>query len=58
MSTEVNEALRIFNDKLMNILDLHAPVKTIQIRNNYAPWLSNSTKELMKERDIAQHWAV
>ena len=57
MTTEVNNALKIFNEKLLSILDLHAPVRTIQVRNNFAPWLSSSTKELMKERDRMQHRA-
>ena len=31
-----------------------APIKKIQIRKNYAPWLSDTTKELIKERNEAQ----
>ena len=55
---DVNLAVRLLNEKLTMILDEMAPVKTIQVRNNYAPWLSTATKELMRERDIAQHRAV
>ena len=35
-----------------------APLKTIQVRNKYAPWLSQDTKQLMKERDRAQETAA
>ena len=31
-----------------------APIKTIQVRAKYAPWMSESTKELLKERNEAQ----
>ena len=36
-------------------LDQVAPVKKIQIRNRYAPYISESTKVLMKERDSAKY---
>ena len=55
---DVNEAVQLFTSKLTNILDIHAPVKTIQLRKNYAPWLDEQTKELMKERDSAQKKAA
>ena len=38
---------RIFN----KIIDNHAPIKIFLTRNNYAPWLSEETKRIMKERD-------
>ena len=31
-----------------------APIRTIQIRENYAPWLSHETRKIMAERDLAQ----
>ena len=54
---DANEAAEIFTSKLNKILDRHAPVKTFQTRTNFAPWLSDETKQLMKERDRAQLWA-
>ena len=54
---DLNMAVNIFTEKITSILDSLAPVKTIQVRNNFAPWLSDNTKQLMKERDIAQHRA-
>ena len=31
-----------------------APVRKIQVRTRFAPWLSDETKKLMKGRDYAQ----
>ena len=39
---------------LTKILDVMAPVKTIQVRENYAPHLSEKTKGLQKVRNEAQ----
>ena len=51
---DVNQASQMLSSKLGNILDVMAPIKTIQIRTNYAPWLSDSTKKLLNERNAAQ----
>ena len=51
---DVNSAVHIFSSKLNEILDRVAPIKTIQIRTNYSPWLSDETKTLMAERNNAQ----
>ena len=56
--TDVNEAVRIFTEKVQSVLDSLAPVKTVQVRTNYAPWISKTTLEMMKERDTAQHRAT
>ena len=34
-----------------------APIRTIQVRKNYAPWLTDTTKNMMKERNEAQRLA-
>ena len=44
----------ICEDKLTAILDTMAQKKTIQVRSKYAPWLSNSTKKLMADRNKAE----
>ena len=51
------EAAKVLTDNLTAILDQMAPVRTIQVRRSYAPWLSDSSKELLKERDDAQKLA-
>ena len=55
---DVNVAVRLLSDKLTFILDTMAPMRTIQVRKKYAPWLSKTTLELMKERDKLQKIAV
>ena len=57
MCTEVDKAVELFTEKLTVILDDMAPMKSIQIRTNYAPWLSRDTMELMKARDEVQKLA-
>ena len=51
---DLDLAVKLFSDKLTGILDQLAPVKTIQTRNKYVPWLSKETKNLMEQRDLAQ----
>lgn len=49
-----NEAAEIFTKGLTKVLDKLSPLRTIQVRNNYAPWLSDNTKELTSRRREAQ----
>ena len=49
-----DKAAEILTSKLTSFLDQMAPVRTIQVRAKYAPWLSDNTKHLMKERNEAQ----
>ena len=51
LCNDVNEAVDIFTHKITNILDSMAPLKTIQVRSNFAPFLSKKTLELMKARN-------
>jgi hypothetical protein len=53
-STDVNVAAELLTSKLSIILDEMAPVRKIQTRANYAPWLSEATKLLKEERSTAQ----
>ena len=57
MSKNVNDAVRKLTSRITNILDNWAPVRTIQVRRKYAPWLSDQTKELIKVRNMAQKMA-
>ena len=52
--TYVDRAAELLTNGLTRILDIMAPVKTIQIRENYAPHLSEDTKKLQKIRNSAQ----
>ena len=58
MTDDATQAACLLTNKLTNILDRLAPVKTFQVRNKYAPWLSESTKTLIKERNDAQKVAA
>ena len=48
---DVEKAVEIFTKNITNILDIMAPMKTFQVRANYAPFLSKETRDLMKARD-------
>ena len=54
---DVNEATNMLTEKLTSILDILAPVKTIQVRANYLPGLSEETKQLQEARNKAQEKA-
>ena len=43
---------------LTNILDKLAPLKTFQVRKHYCPWLTNETKLLIQDRNLAQSKAT
>ena len=50
----VDAAVEIFSNNMTTILDVMAPIKTIQVRSNFAPWISENTKEKINERDAAK----
>ena len=54
MCESPSEAAELLTGKLTDILDTMAPIKTIQVRSRYAAWLSEQTKAVLKERDVAQ----
>ena len=41
------DAQKLFN----SVLDTSAPIKEIQMRHNYAPWMSKETKDLKIRRE-------
>ena len=49
-----SQAAELLTSSLSVILDQMAPIRTIQVRKKYVPWLSSTTKELIKQRDEAQ----
>ena len=55
---DVNYAASLLTFKINSILDILAPIKTIQIRANYVPGLSNETRQLQKDRNLAQNKAA
>ena len=55
---DVNLAASMLTQGLTRILDSMAPIKTIQIRNNYAPHMGEDTRLLQGRRNAAQEQAV
>ena len=55
---DVDRAVNLVAGKLNRILDIMAPVKIIQVRTHYAPWMSLETKERIKKRNRAQRKAA
>ena len=55
---DVEQAVAIFTRKITTILDSMAPVRKIQARSRFAPWLSEETKKIMRARDYAQQRAL
>ena len=41
----------ILTNKIVSILDIHAPWIVFQRRKNYVPWVTDNTLKLMKDRD-------
>ena len=50
----MEKAVQLLTSNINRVLDQFAPVRTVQMRSRYAPWLSSETKAIMKERDAAQ----
>ena len=56
--TDVDKAACLLTQGLTRILDSMAPVRTIQTRKDYAPHMSDYTKELQVQRNTAQERAA
>ena len=64
--TEVDVANSMMEERITEIMDRHAPMRTVQNRGNYNNWISRETKQQMERRDMAreiarasdldQHW--
>ena len=48
---DVDDAAAMLTDKLVEVLNLHAPWIVYQQRKHYTPWVTLETSQLMKERD-------
>ena len=58
MTEDVEVAVNMVTQQLTAILDVMAPVKVVQTRAHYATWLSESSKEKIKDRNEAQKKAA
>ena len=52
---DVNSKLGIFNDAFRQVLDAHAPVKTVKICSHPCPIVTEEIKDLMKIRNCPHH---
>ena len=48
---DVSEMLDHFNTNFLNVLESHAPIKTVRIRPRCCPFVDTEIKELMRGRD-------
>ena len=55
---DVNTAAELFQHNLNSVLDQLAPIRKIQTRTHFAPWISEETRDLMEERSKLQEAAV
>ena len=55
---DLEEAAEIFESSFGDILDKHAPIKKIQVRKNYLPYLSDETKLIIEDRKALKEEAV
>ena len=53
----VDEATEFLTSSILNVLDQHAPVITFTPSSNYNPVISESTKVMMKKRDLVHEKA-
>lgn len=49
--SNIDSKLKILDDVLLSVLNLHAPTKSIKIRSRPCPFVNQEIKELMKSRD-------
>ena len=52
-SEDLDECVQLFTNKLNIILNVMVPLKRIQVRSNYAPWISDNAKSLIRDRNEA-----
>ncbi len=45
---DVNKMLAIFNERFLDVLEKHAPVKTVKIKNRRCPFVNTEIRELMR----------
>lgn len=57
MFDEVDDRLFVFNSLFLDIVDDHAPLRTITIRGRANPFVTEQIRELMKTRDFYQKLA-
>lgn len=49
----INDKVQVFNDYLLLLFDIHAPLKTVKVNKPKVPWLTDTIKSMMVVRDKA-----
>ena len=57
-SDDIEAAGEIFTTAFRSVLDRHAPIKIIQNRSNYIPYISKEVRDLMDKRDDLKKEAI
>lgn len=50
---DIDSKVNLLNSNILTLLDLHAPLINIRITKPYAPWLTDSIRAMMSDRDLA-----
>lgn len=53
-TNDMGVKMNVFNNKLLEVFDTHAPFKRRFFRNLPAPWLTEDIRSAMRERDLAR----
>jgi len=51
---DIDSKVQLFNDYVLELLDTHAPVKTIKIKKEQPPWMTDEIRITLDERDKAR----
>ena len=51
LADEPNKMVTTFQEILESLLNVHAPLRVKRLRNELAPWLTSSVRDLMTKRD-------
>ncbi|XP_059060991.1 uncharacterized protein LOC131853919 [Achroia grisella] len=54
MNGNINESVVVFNMLISALFDIHAPVKTLYLKDRSYPWITQTIKDMMRLRDKAQ----
>ena len=57
LCADIDPAVDIFTNLINQVLDIHAPWVTYQVRKKFSPWITDTTLALMKQRDLAKNEA-
>ena len=50
---DINGKVETFNSMVLHLYEKHAPLRTIRVTRQTAPWINNEIRSLMSERDAA-----